>query len=63
VRSHWMKVKGGQLGTADWISLIASTALDSLRADRYMCAGECCASWRIVSFPSPTLPLEELAEP
>jgi hypothetical protein len=24
-----------------------------------MCAGACCASWRTVSFPRPTLPTEK----
>jgi hypothetical protein len=34
VRSHCIKEIGGQLGTADSMSLMVSRALDSVRAER-----------------------------
>lgn len=37
---------------------MASCALLSVRAPRYMRAGRCFASWRMVSRPMPALPVE-----
>jgi len=40
-------------GTADLIEAMASFALDSVRAARYIWAGLCFASWSTVSLPRP----------
>ena len=55
VRSRGRKVML-LLGTAAWMSAMAASALDCVRAARKISRGECLASWRMVSLPRPVLP-------
>jgi len=54
-RSSSRKVRFA-FGTAMTISAIADSALDRVRAARYISLGSCLASCRMVSFPSPAFP-------
>ena len=58
VKSNGIQVISTSFDTDNLISLIASVALDSVRAPRKIFSGLCLASWRIVSLPRPAFPMD-----
>lgn len=56
VRSRGRYVIGGQFGTEAWISWIAVSAFERVRAARKISLGLCLASWWIDSLPRPVFP-------